>query len=124
MNLWVVLRAPRRMCGYRRLGGQAPIPGGIKDIEKELLGVEKFLAGAREPSAMPGPVRELRSSLQAVPAFRMLTLKSLNSENRKVLYYEGVQAGKSVIPLIINSSDCPGGLVGGVGAPLLHGLLP
>lgn len=63
MNLWVGLRAPRRMCGHRRLGGQAPVPRGIKDIEKELLGVEKFLAGAREASAMPGPVRELRSSL-------------------------------------------------------------
>lgn len=63
MNLWVGIRAPRRMCRYRRRGGQAPVPGGIKDVEKELLGVEKFLAGARKPSAMPGPVRELRSSL-------------------------------------------------------------
>lgn len=61
MNLWVGIRAPRRMCRNRRLGGQAPIPGGVKDIEKELLGVEKFLDGTREPSAMSGPVRELRT---------------------------------------------------------------
>lgn len=40
MNPWVGIRAPRRMCRNRRLGGQAAIPGGVKDIEKELLGGE------------------------------------------------------------------------------------
>lgn len=90
----VGIRAPRRMCRNRRLGGQANILRGVKDIEKESMGVEKFLDGARSPSAMSGPVRELRTrqwSQLPVTALRMLTLISLNNRNRKVLYYEGIR---------------------------------
>lgn len=42
----------------------------------------------------------------------MLTVKSLNSENRKVLYYEGIR-WDSCYPIDLQGySDCPGGLGG------------